>query len=272
MSPDVDEPREGLDAAPAEAASAAPGGGSGQRSVARVFARRMLTVVRPEDLLLVAWILVVTPLLATAQGGAPFELAGEHSPLVGGLYLVVAAGAVACLLTRGRGEPLPDLGPHLTPRTYARFPFMVAVGVIAGEGAESLGIPAGDPLMAAIFVAAIVGVMIPGRLPVLEPSVRRALVMPSVLVGASIFEGFMGEIWEGITPGEILAGFQGTEPSFVAFILVLLAFASLAFYAMLVFAPRQVADAEGSWSVWGVRFALFLASVILGVGWVRIFA
>lgn len=269
----MNEPREGLDPAPADTASPALGGGSRERSVARVLAKRMLRVVRPEDLLLVAWILVVTPLLATAQGGGrPFELAGEHSPLVGGLYLVVAAGAVACLLTRGSREPLPDLGPHLTPRTYARFPFMVAVSVIAGEGAESLGFRSGDPLMAAVFVAAIVGVMIPGRLPVLEPSVRRALVLPSVLVGTSIFEGFMAEIWEGITLREILAGFQGTEASFVAFILVLLAFASLAFYAMLVFAPRQVAEVEGSWFVWGVRFALFLASVILGVGWVRIFA
>lgn len=230
-------------------------------------------VVRPEDALLVGWTLLVIPLVATARNGeAPFGIGGPHPAPVGLIYVIAAAGAVACLLTRGRGEPIPDTGRLLTPGTYARFPFMVGVGILAGEGAESVGLPLADQLMGLVFVAAVVGLLVPGRLPALEPVARRALVTPIILIGASIFEGLSAEIWSGITPGEIVAGFEGMEPTFVAFVLVLLAFGSLAWYAMFVFGPRQVAEVEGSWAAWAIRFVLFLASVVLGVSWLRLVA
>jgi len=36
------------------------------------------------------------------------------------------------------------------------------------------------------------------------------------------------------------------------------------FYAMLVFAPRQIAEREGSGPSWAVRFVLFVVSMALG--------
>jgi hypothetical protein len=36
---------------------------------------------------------------------------------------------------------------------------------------------------------------------------------------------------------------------------------------MFVFAPRQIADSEGTWPAWAARYALFLVGAIAGVGW-----
>jgi hypothetical protein len=39
---------------------------------------------------------------------------------------------------------------------------------------------------------------------------------------------------------------------------------------MLIYAPRQIADREGGAIAWLARFALFLASVILGISWLSL--
>ena len=41
------------------------------------------------------------------------------------------------------------------------------------------------------------------------------------------------------------------------------------YYLMLIYAPRQVAEPEGGLLTWLVRFGLFLASVVVGVAWLR---
>lgn len=41
----------------------------------------------------------------------------------------------------------------------------------------------------------------------------------------------------------------------------------LIFYLMLIFAPRQVAEREGSPSSWVVRFLVFVASLAIGQTW-----
>ena len=48
------------------------------------------------------------------------------------------------------------------------------------------------------------------------------------------------------------------------FLIAIGAVAVLIFYVMLVFAPRQVADKEGTPGTWTVRFLLFLVSLALG--------
>jgi hypothetical protein len=39
---------------------------------------------------------------------------------------------------------------------------------------------------------------------------------------------------------------------------------------MLIYAPRQIAEREGSPLVWLVRFGLFLVSVAFGIGWLSL--
>lgn len=60
------------------------------------------------------------------------------------------------------------------------------------------------------------------------------------------------------------AGFQA-----IAFELgVVVAFSGI-YYAMLIYAPRQVAEPEGGPLTWLVRYGLFLASVTVGAAWLR---
>lgn len=41
--------------------------------------------------------------------------------------------------------------------------------------------------------------------------------------------------------------------------------------AMLVYAPRQVVEREGGVLTWLLRYALFVAGVIFGLAWPRLF-
>jgi hypothetical protein len=50
----------------------------------------------------------------------------------------------------------------------------------------------------------------------------------------------------------------------------LLAFSAV-FYAMLVYAPRQVAERDGGLMTWVLRYALFVAGVAFGLAWPRLF-
>lgn len=49
----------------------------------------------------------------------------------------------------------------------------------------------------------------------------------------------------------------------------LLAFSAV-YYAILVYAPRQIAEREGGLVEWLLRYAAFVASIVLGLGWLRI--
>jgi hypothetical protein len=55
----------------------------------------------------------------------------------------------------------------------------------------------------------------------------------------------------------------------VAAVGFLLAFSAV-YYAMLVYAPRQVAEREGGPVTWVIRYALFVAGVTFGLAWPRL--
>lgn len=44
---------------------------------------------------------------------------------------------------------------------------------------------------------------------------------------------------------------------------------SIVFYLMPIYAPRQVAEHEGTAVGWIIRLTLFIASSLLGVRWLR---
>jgi hypothetical protein len=46
---------------------------------------------------------------------------------------------------------------------------------------------------------------------------------------------------------------------------------SAVYYAMLVYAPHQVAEREGGVVTWLLRYALFVAGVTFGLVWPRVF-
>jgi hypothetical protein len=45
---------------------------------------------------------------------------------------------------------------------------------------------------------------------------------------------------------------------------------SAVYYAMLVFAPRQIAEREGGGVEWVLRYLLFVVSIVLGIGWLGV--
>lgn len=256
--------------------TSAPGRGlvAGEPSLGSMVVERIRSVLQAEDLLLVGWLLVLAPALASAAGGdPPFQLAGDRPPIVGLLYLVACAGAIACFLTRSRGEPVVAMSSDLSLRAWARFPMSAAAGMIALEGGASLGIDAGDAVLGIAFLAAIVGLVVPGRLPEVAASTRRAFVLPFVLVGSGIFESLMADVWDGTSFADLLPAIQEQEGGgFAIFILTMLGAASLMFYVLFVFAPRIVAESNGATRIWVLRFALFFASVVLGASWLRAIA
>ncbi|HEY6056806.1 MAG TPA: hypothetical protein VIV06_02190, partial [Candidatus Limnocylindrales bacterium] len=132
--------------------------------------------IGPEDLLLFAWLAIVGPALSAAFAGGPvFDLDSDRAPAVGLLYVVATVGGIACLLTRGLGEPPLAPDPGQSARGYAPFPFAAAVGLVGSTGVEKLGLGSGEWMLGVGFLAALVSFVGHGALPVLAPEARRAL-------------------------------------------------------------------------------------------------
>ena len=80
---------------------------------------------------------------------------------------------------------------------------------------------------------------------------------------------FFGDVLGGLTDLFDLRQLVSaiSEPGAVAATLFVVAIATVGiavFYVMLVFAPRQIAEREGSPATWAVRFALFVVSLTVG--------
>jgi hypothetical protein len=243
--------------------------------------------LRAEDWLLAGWIVLAAPLLAVAGGSAgPFD-AGH--PLTGLLLLTGFCGAIACLATRNSdaasspvgvasvdAPPGPDagLGDAMPARwsvldSGAVGPLVGGLLLVGGTAFAELGL---DPLAA--FYPTIVAVLVlsvaQSHLPAVQTSVRRALVTPYLLSAGGIF----WTIVHTVTAGMDIRGQFGTSltglSSGVATVLGILTLCAAVYYAMLIYAPRQIADREGGAIAWLARFALFLVSVVLGLGWLSL--
>ncbi len=88
---------------------------------------------------------------------------------------------------------------------------------------------------------------------------------PFVLVSGGLFSAFLAGLASLFDIG-LLADSAG-QPGALAPTLLTAAIALVGaaiFYVMLVFAPRQVAEAEGSGRTWIVRFGVFVLGLLLG--------
>jgi hypothetical protein len=87
---------------------------------------------------------------------------------------------------------------------------------------------------------------------------------PAVVLGALMF----GELADGLLGGGSLPRALPARDDpifgFALFVVSLLVAGVLAFYMLLVVAPRKVAGEPGGWLAWGARFALFLAALAFG--------
>ena len=232
---------------------------------------RILAALRPEDLVLAAWVGLASPLFAAGQSGGsgPFD---SGQPLQGALRLAGVAGALLCLATRAADRPAQ---PSILQSGIAG----PVVGGLMLVGASGFGALGQDPaagfaatLVAGVAVAVLGGF---GLLPRLPVAARRALITPFVLAAGGIFWGVVravagpagsgGSGGLGLSPGQLIAILPAA-----AFPIAIVTAGAAVYYAMLIYAPRQIAEREGGAVVWLGRFALFLISVAFGVGWLSL--
>jgi hypothetical protein len=224
-----------------------------------------------EDVALFALLAFIEPLLGgwsvDALGfGSRGEATGPTGLPRAALLLAAAAGSVACLLTRPRGEEAKPVTEALGGLAgWARFPLMVLIAVVASAGLEELGVRTGEGCFFATVIALSLPLAFYTKLPALSVPVRRLLMTPLVLLGAGAFHGLATGL---LGDGEVLRALPTrADPTFgfAVFVLSLLAAGTGAFYVLLVVAPRVVAGGPGSKWWWMARFALFLAGLGVGV-------
>ncbi len=234
-------------------------------------ASRRLTV-RTEDWLLAAWMAVVAPWLIGARPSSA-GLFGDGRPLDGLLGLIGILGVVACLATPrsvddadARGAPARPARPAWT----VLGPFVGGLLLVTLSTVTALGLA---PQAVATLAVAASAVAIVVRLAMrpLPAIARRALVTPYILVCGGLFWTAIDAVTAGGTlPSAIRAAVTSAGPGVLPIAGFLVAFSAV-FYAMLVYAPRQVADREGGAVAWLIRYGLFGASIALGAGWLSVF-
>ncbi len=221
---------------------------------------RLRPHVRPEDLLLFAWLIIQPIVFPPSASG----LATGRIDIVAGLLDVAAlCGLAACLIGRTRTDVRPGLvsGGDFA---FAVGPLFGAATFIIEDSVDRLGLGSGLET-APIFVAIALGLVVRFRLPPLSAQQRRILVMPFVLATSRFFGEFIGGI-SGLFDLRSLSDALSapSTASTAAFVVAFIVLGVLVFYAMFVYAPSQIAEREGGFLSWTLRFAVFLLGLAIG--------
>lgn len=219
-------------------------------------------LLKIEDLLMAGWVALASPILFRAGGDrGPFD---PHQPLQGLLRIGAVICVVVCLAARRPAEPGATNQTSVV-NWAAVGPFVGGLLLLTISGFVALDVPSQLvlPVLIAVAVLALVAHL---AFPPLPLFARRALVTPFIVVAAGIYWNLIAQVTGG--QGFRLNAPQAiADPHGVELALGFLVAFSAVYYAMLIYAPRQVAAREGGVFEWGIRYALFLASIVLGVGW-----
>jgi len=230
---------------------------------------RVAAAIRPEDWLLAGWIAVAAPIAGRIDGSAgPFD---PGRPIDGVLCIAGVLGALICLAT-GRSDAPATVGRG-TLQWAATGPLTGGLLLVAFSGSAALGLT--DTAGWAVVIAGlIVVVAVRLRWPALPTPVRRMLVTPFLLATGGIFWTIVDQVAGGsslLGLATVQTGGSVQPIGTLAFVGAALAAFSAVYYAMLVYAPRQVAEPEGGPVTWLFRYGIFLVSVVVGVAWLRPF-
>ena len=223
-------------------------------------------LLRVEDWVLAGWVALAAPALIHAPGPAtgPFDPGRPVEGLVG---LGAILGAAVCLATRSAGPPQ---GAWLLG-SAAVGPFVGGLLFVVASTAAALGLSQAADL--AVGGAVVVAVMLVRlRWPTPAAVVRRALVTPYILVAGGLFWNLIVTVTAGGDLPPRIRSVGASDPGSVLPIVGFLLAFSAVYYAMLIYAPRLVAEREGGPIAWLVRYGLFVASVAFGAGWLLILA
>ena len=219
--------------------------------------------VRIEDLLLFAWLVLQPTLFPVASAVAD---AGSRRDLPGGLLdLVALCLAAACVGARSRPGVQSGLVGGSDGLAYAVGPLFGALAFVLDSTVERLGLTDGLaslPLILAVLTAVVARL----RVPPLSAEQRRALVTPFILATSGFFSSFLVGLTDLFDVRSLIAALSSgiVDLRWTLFEVGIATLGVLVFYLMLVFAPRQIAEREGSPRSWAIRFALFIVGLSLG--------
>lgn len=213
------------------------------------------------------WVAVASPILFRSGGDkGPFD---ADQPLQGLLRLGAVLCVIVCLAVRRPPEASGKTEPSLLNRG-AVGPLVGGILLVTISGFTALDTPSGF-VVPVLVGAAIVAAVVRFAAPPLPTIARRALVSPFVIVTAGIYWNLIAQLTGGhgftITPSQAI-----TDPHTAELILGVLVAFSAVYYAMLIYAPRQIAEREGGLVEWALRYVLFVVSVFLGIGWLGLFS
>lgn len=223
--------------------------------------------LRLEDAALFGWLLLGLPLsrwLAGSSGpNAGDPLGSEPDTLTGLIWLAATILAIVVIATRSPGDPVIGFEDMSTPRSYAPLPFLVSLAIVSHTAFARLGFEF-EALVGVIFIVTMVSYVAYPHLPSLPRTVRRLLILPFILVAGTVFGGMVADLSDLFDLRGLLSD-PAASPGAFAGLLGLQVLFSGFFYLAFVFAPRMVAEAEGSWRAWFVRYVLFLGATIVSV-------
>jgi len=227
-------------------------------------ARGRLAVFVAEDWLLAGWVALATPVLFRLQGGAgPFD---SGAPLLGTIRLAAVLGALVCLAARRPSAEATTSAASVLQRG-AVGPLCGGLLMVGISGFTALDTPSGVAL--ALVLAALAGMLVMHFAgPPLGAAARRALVTPFVMVAGGLFWSLIAAVVGEPGGATAIAGVANPQTALAA-AGFLLAFSAV-YYAMLVYAPRQVAERDGGAITWLIRYALFVIGVVAGLAWPRL--
>jgi hypothetical protein len=230
--------------------------------------------LRGEDLLLAAWNAGGVPLVGASALAPILTLGDAPDPVAGAVQLLAVVGAIVAIATRPSGA-IPTPAPFGTNARLGFIgPLVGAIAFVAGSASAYLGVGVDGLVVGTAFIIIVAAMVLGDRLPVIDPGLRRALILPFILVAAGIFDAFAAEVLGGLDVGELIGALTVDETGFGLFVVGMLVAGLAAFYASLVVAPRLLVDPEPADGclAWPLRFVLYLVSAALGIGWLAAIA
>jgi hypothetical protein len=216
--------------------------------------------VRFEDGLLVGWLVFVEGAFGSARAD-PRALGGPD-PATGVIGLVALLGFVACLAARSR----PGVESGLVRQgevLYAVGPLFGAFALTFDETRDNVGL--GDnAILLTVAPTVVVAIVVRRFVGPLDSLQRRLLVTPFILVTTRFFGDVASGLADVFDLRRLAADAAAEGLPWTTFVVAMATLGLLVFYVMFVFAPRQVAEREGTTRTWAVRYLLFITATVVG--------